>query len=112
MTKWNIWIALLLRSINGEEVQLLLKTADGKLMQLSAMPVSAESSGVLSSIAAKQQTVVIKTEPALRSVALRTEPKKIISSRLSMAKMVSDPFDTMPMILLHESLKNHRCYRS
>ncbi|XP_011347949.1 cyclic AMP-dependent transcription factor ATF-2-like isoform X2 [Ooceraea biroi] len=72
-------------SINGEEVQLLLKTADGKLMQLSATPVS-ESSG-MSNVTTKQQTVVIKTQPALRCATFRSEPKKIITSRSSLAKM-------------------------
>ncbi|XP_072742652.1 cyclic AMP-dependent transcription factor ATF-2 isoform X2 [Anoplolepis gracilipes] len=71
-------------SINGEEVQLLLKTADGKLMQLSATPVS-ESSNV-TNVSAKQQTVVIKTEPALRCV-MKSESKKTMISRLSLAKM-------------------------
>ncbi|XP_029172590.1 cyclic AMP-dependent transcription factor ATF-2 isoform X2 [Nylanderia fulva] len=72
-------------SINGEEVQLLLKTADGKLMQLSAMPVS-ESSNVANVNNVKQQTVVIKTEPALRCV-VKSESKKTVISRLSLAKM-------------------------
>ncbi|XP_029669157.1 cyclic AMP-dependent transcription factor ATF-2-like isoform X2 [Formica exsecta] len=71
-------------SINGEEVQLLLKTADGKLMQLSATTVS-ESSNV-ANVSAKQQTVVIKTEPALRCI-VKSESKKTMISRLSLAKM-------------------------
>ncbi|XP_050462826.1 cyclic AMP-dependent transcription factor ATF-2 isoform X2 [Cataglyphis hispanica] len=71
-------------SINGEEVQLLLKTADGKLMQLSATAVS-ESSNV-ANVSAKQQTVVIKTEPALRCT-VKSESKKTMISRLSLAKM-------------------------
>lgn len=71
-------------SINGEEVQLLLKTADGKLMQLCATPVS-ESSNV-SNVSTEQQTVVIRTEPALRC-AMKLEPKKTVISRLSLAKM-------------------------
>ncbi|XP_012230907.1 cyclic AMP-dependent transcription factor ATF-7 [Linepithema humile] len=74
-------------SINGEEVQLLLKTADGKLMQLSATPVS-ESSNV-SNVSTKEQTVVIKTEPPLRC-AMKSDmqsPKKTVISRLSLAKM-------------------------
>ncbi|XP_011698901.1 PREDICTED: cyclic AMP-dependent transcription factor ATF-2 isoform X2 [Wasmannia auropunctata] len=73
-------------SINGEEVQLLLKTADGKLMQLCATPVS-ESSNV-SNVSTEQQTVVIRTEPALRC-AMKLEPKKTVISRLSLAKMVT-----------------------
>lgn len=71
-------------SINGEEVQLLLKTADGKLMQLSATAVS-ESSNI-ANISTKQQTVVIKTEPALRCL-MKSESKKTVMSRLSLAKM-------------------------
>lgn len=74
------------RSINGEEVQLLLKTADGKLMQLSATAVS-ESSNI-ANISTKQQTVVIKTEPALRCL-MKSESKKTVMSRLSLAKMVT-----------------------
>ncbi|XP_070168982.1 cyclic AMP-dependent transcription factor ATF-2 isoform X2 [Polyergus mexicanus] len=73
-------------SINGEEVQLLLKTADGKLMQLSATAVS-ESSNVAN---VKQQTVVIKTEPALRCI-VKSESKKTMISRLSLAKMNQKP---------------------
>ncbi|KAL6423351.1 hypothetical protein ACFW04_010161 [Cataglyphis niger] len=71
-------------SINGEEVQLLLKTADGKLMQLSATAMS-ESYNV-ANVSAKQQTVVIKTEPALRCI-VKSESKKTMISRLSLAKM-------------------------
>ncbi|XP_011168862.1 cyclic AMP-dependent transcription factor ATF-7 isoform X2 [Solenopsis invicta] len=71
-------------SINGEEVQLLLKTADGKLMQLCATPVPELSN--VSNISTEQQTVVIKTEPALRC-AMKLEPKKTVISRLSLAKM-------------------------
>lgn len=74
------------RSINGEEVQLLLKTADGKLMQLSATAVS--ESPNMANISTRQQTVVIKTEPALRCV-MKSESKKIVMSRLSLAKMVT-----------------------
>ncbi|KMR04062.1 cyclic amp-dependent transcription factor atf-2-like protein [Lasius niger] len=69
-------------SINGEEVQLLLKMADGKLMQLSATPVS-ESSNV-ANVSAKQQTVVIKTEPTLRCV-VKSESKKTVISSLALA---------------------------
>ncbi|XP_011155212.1 cyclic AMP-dependent transcription factor ATF-2 isoform X1 [Harpegnathos saltator] len=80
-------------SINGEEVQLLLKTADGKLMQLSATPVEVINS-VSTHVGSKQQqqqqqqqqTVVIRTEPALRC-ASRSEPKKPVVSRMSLAKM-------------------------
>ncbi|XP_011253353.1 cyclic AMP-dependent transcription factor ATF-2 isoform X1 [Camponotus floridanus] len=71
-------------SINGEEVQLLLKTADGKLMQLSATAVSESSN--MTNISTRQQTVVIKTEPALRCV-MKSESKKTVMSRLSLAKM-------------------------
>ncbi|KAG5316136.1 ATF2 factor, partial [Acromyrmex insinuator] len=72
-------------SINGEEVQLLLKTADGKLMQLCATPVSEPSN--ISNVNTEQQTVIIKTEPALRC-AMKLEPKKTVISRLSLAKML------------------------
>lgn len=75
------------RSINGEEVQLLLKTADGRLMQLSATPVSEAVSASNVGGKGQQQTVVIKTEPALRCAA-RSEPKRSVISRLSLAKMV------------------------
>ncbi|KAL0122464.1 hypothetical protein PUN28_007293 [Cardiocondyla obscurior] len=71
-------------TINGEEVQLLLKTADGKLMQLCASPVLDTSS--VSHVSAEPQTVVLRTEPALRC-ATRIEPKKTVISRLSLAKM-------------------------
>ncbi|XP_018312970.1 cyclic AMP-dependent transcription factor ATF-2 isoform X1 [Mycetomoellerius zeteki] len=71
-------------SINGEEVQLLLKTADGKLMQLCATPVSEPSN--ISNVNTEQQTVIIKTEPALRC-AMKLESKKAVISRLSLAKM-------------------------
>lgn len=76
-------------SINGEEVQLLLKTADGKLMQLCATPVPELSN--VSNISTEQQTVVIKTEPALRC-AMKLEPKKTVISRLSLAKMVKSDY--------------------
>ncbi|XP_025073982.1 cyclic AMP-dependent transcription factor ATF-2-like [Pogonomyrmex barbatus] len=72
-------------SINGEEVQLLLKTADGKLMQLCATPVSEPSN--VSNVNTEQQTVVIRTEPALRC-AVKLEPKKTVISKLSLAKMM------------------------
>lgn len=54
-------------------------------MQLSATPVPEPSSTL--NINAKQQTVVIKTEPALRCT-VKPEPKKSMISRLSLAKMV------------------------
>lgn len=64
----------------------MLKTADGKLMQLSATPVSEVAS--VSNVGIKQQqTVVIRTEPALRCAA-RSEAKKSVISRMSLAKMV------------------------
>lgn len=71
-------------SINGEEVQLLLKTADGKLMHLSAIPLC-EPVSVANVERTKQQTVVIKTEPPLQSAKLQT--KKSTASTLSLAKM-------------------------
>lgn len=73
-------------SINGEEVQLLLKTSDGKLMQLSASPVydSLHTNNVQS---LKQQMVVIKTEPPLQC-ATKVESKKSTVSTLTLAKMV------------------------
>lgn len=63
-----------------------MKTADGRLMQLSATPVS-EAVNVSNFGAKQQQTVVIRTEPTLRCAA-RTESKKSVISRLSLAKMV------------------------
>ncbi|XP_076284676.1 activating transcription factor-2 isoform X1 [Lasioglossum baleicum] len=72
-------------SINGEEVQLLLKTADGKLMQLSAVPVCEPLNTCVAQTSLKQQqTVVIKTEPPLQCAA-KVDPKK--PSPLSLAKM-------------------------
>ncbi|XP_033346255.1 cyclic AMP-dependent transcription factor ATF-2 isoform X1 [Bombus vosnesenskii] len=71
--------------INGEEVQLLLKTADGKLMQLSAIPVC-DSVGTTNVQSLKQQTVVIKTEPLLQCNT-RLESKNPTVSTLSLAKM-------------------------
>ncbi|XP_046472484.1 cyclic AMP-dependent transcription factor ATF-2 isoform X1 [Neodiprion pinetum] len=74
-------------SINGKEVQLLIKTEDGKLMQLSAIPVSqSQMNPTTIDIQSKSQTVVIKTEPSLNcSDGKRTTNSA--SSRLSMAKM-------------------------
>ncbi|KAG7188461.1 hypothetical protein KM043_008100 [Ampulex compressa] len=73
-------------SINGEEVQLLLKTADGKLMQLSAIPVS-DATAVSTVIqGTKQQTVVIKTEPPLNSAG-KQDPEINGTSKLSFTKM-------------------------
>ncbi|OAD60990.1 Cyclic AMP-dependent transcription factor ATF-2 [Eufriesea mexicana] len=72
-------------SINGEEVQLLLKTADGKLMQLSAIPVC-DSINTTNVQSLKQQTVVIKTEPLLQCNA-RLDCRKPTISTLSLAKM-------------------------
>ncbi|XP_078053273.1 activating transcription factor-2 [Augochlora pura] len=71
-------------SINGAEVQLLLKTADGKLMQLSAVPICESVNTCVAQSSLKQQTVVIKTEPPLQCTA-KPEPKKPPS--LSLAKM-------------------------
>ncbi|KAG5333630.1 ATF2 factor, partial [Acromyrmex heyeri] len=87
-------------SINGEEVQLLLKTADGKLMQLCATPVSEPSN--ISNVNTEQQTVIIKTEPALRC-AMKLEPKKTVISRLSLAKMI-DNFKINFLIILGPKL--------
>ncbi|XP_053977251.1 cyclic AMP-dependent transcription factor ATF-2 isoform X2 [Hylaeus anthracinus] len=70
-------------SINGEEVQLLLKTSDGKLMQLSATPICGSTNiGTLQS--QKHSTVVIKTEPSLQ-YCTKEDSKKL--STLSLAKM-------------------------
>ncbi|XP_076240517.1 activating transcription factor-2 [Calliopsis andreniformis] len=71
-------------SINGEEVQLLLKTADGKLMQLSAIPVC--DSTITNTPFMKQQAVVIKTEPPLQCTT-KLELNEPPSSALSLAKM-------------------------
>ncbi|CAK9812457.1 Cyclic AMP-dependent transcription factor ATF-2 [Anthophora plagiata] len=72
-------------SFNGEEVQLLLKTSDGKLMQLSAIPVY-DSISTTNTQSLRQQTVVIKTEPPLQCNT-RIESKKPTLSTLSLAKM-------------------------
>lgn len=71
-------------TINGEEVQLLLKTAEGKLMQLSAIPVC-DPINTANVQSMRQQTVVIKTEPPVR-YNRRIEPKKP-GSTLSLARM-------------------------
>lgn len=55
-------------------------------MQLSATAVSESSN--MTNISTRQQTVVIKTEPALRCV-MKSESKKTVMSRLSLAKMVT-----------------------
>lgn len=73
-------------------MQLLLKTADGKLMQLYATPVSELAN--ISNVSTEQQTVVIKTEPALRC-AMQLEPKKTVISKLSLAKMVTSDYSSM-----------------
>ncbi|XP_076678754.1 activating transcription factor-2 isoform X2 [Andrena cerasifolii] len=72
-------------SINGVDVQLLLKTSDGKLMQLSAIPVGGFTNSNTTQLI-KQQTVVIKTEPPLQC-ASQGELKKPLGSALSLAKM-------------------------
>ena len=73
------------RSINGEEVQLLLKTSDGKLVQLAAAPVTdCESSNNSTST----QRVILKTEPPLKAVK-KAEKKSTEASKLSFAKMVN-----------------------
>ncbi|XP_017893379.1 cyclic AMP-dependent transcription factor ATF-2 [Ceratina calcarata] len=71
-------------TINGEEVQLLLKTAGGKLMQLSAIPVC-DPINAANVQTMRQQTVVIKTEPPVH-YNTRTEPKKT-GSTFSLARM-------------------------
>lgn len=68
------------------DVQLLLKTADGKMIQLSAIPVGGFTNSNTTQMI-KQQTVVIKTEPPLRC-ASQGELKKPLGSALSLAKMV------------------------
>ncbi|XP_076180459.1 activating transcription factor-2 [Ptiloglossa arizonensis] len=72
-------------SINGEEVQLLLKTSDGKLMQLSAIPISS-STNMNAVQSQKHPTVVIKTEPSLQYTT-KGDLKKSLGSTLSLAKM-------------------------
>lgn len=64
----------------------MLKTADGKLMQLSAIPVC-DSINTTNVQSLKQQTVVIKTEPLLQCNA-RLDCRKPTISTLSLAKMV------------------------
>ncbi|XP_012274182.1 cyclic AMP-dependent transcription factor ATF-2 isoform X2 [Orussus abietinus] len=74
-------------SINGEEVQLLLKTADGKFMQLSAIQVpesQIQQRSVIPKL--KPQIVVIKTEPSLRSIS-KTKENETHDPRLTLAKM-------------------------
>lgn len=74
-------------SINGKEVQLLMKTEDGKLMQLSAIPISqSQLNPTTVNIQSNTQTVVIKTEPSLNS-SEKNRSAKSASSRLSLAKM-------------------------
>ncbi|XP_033208261.1 cyclic AMP-dependent transcription factor ATF-2 [Belonocnema kinseyi] len=70
-------------SINGEEVQLLLKTSDGKLLQLSAAPVADSQSSINST---NNQRLILKTEPPLRT-AKEAEQKSTEASKLSIAKM-------------------------
>lgn len=67
---------------------MLLKTADGKLMQLCATSISEPSN--VSNVSTGQQTVVIRTEPGLRCAKL--EPKKTVISRLSLAKLVMSDY--------------------
>lgn len=77
------------RSINGEEVQFLLKTQDGKLMQLSATPMIDSSTPVnVESQQTKPQTIVIKTAIPLKSNEVEKSIKKVNSSPLSDAKQV------------------------
>ncbi|XP_066594848.1 cyclic AMP-dependent transcription factor ATF-7 isoform X2 [Prorops nasuta] len=75
-------------SINGEEVQLLLRTSDGKLMQLSAMPVRDNYSTTLNTInQIKQSSVLIKTELPVRSGNDDINEAKLTVPKLSLAKM-------------------------
>nr|KAF7433981.1 hypothetical protein H0235_002172 [Vespula pensylvanica] len=80
-------------SINGEEVELLLKTADGKLMQLSANPIceSSQASGLSPSQVStiehtRQQSVLVRSEFP-RNVVPVIEPNKALSSKMTFAKM-------------------------
>lgn len=72
-----------------------MKTEDGKLMQLSAIPVSQSQIYPASvNVHSSAQTVVIKTEPSLNHLD-RNFAAKSASSRLSLAKMV----DTIQILL-------------
>ncbi|XP_057329038.1 cyclic AMP-dependent transcription factor ATF-2 [Microplitis mediator] len=74
-------------SINGEEVQFLLKTQDGKLMQLSATSVIDSSTPVtVQSQQTKPQTILIKTAIPLKSNEGEKSIKKVNPPPLSDAK--------------------------
>ncbi|XP_047342967.1 cyclic AMP-dependent transcription factor ATF-2 [Vespa velutina] len=80
-------------SINGEEVELLLKTADGKLMQLSANPIceSSQASSLTPSQVStiehtRQQSVLVRSEFPRNMVPV-IEPNKALSSKMTFAKM-------------------------
>ncbi|KAK2580448.1 hypothetical protein KPH14_006191 [Odynerus spinipes] len=80
-------------SINGEEVELLLKTADGKVMQLSATPIcdsshasSLSSSHISTTEHTRQHSVLVRAEPSQTVIPI-LEPKKILPSRMTFAKM-------------------------
>ncbi|XP_034938744.1 cyclic AMP-dependent transcription factor ATF-2 [Chelonus insularis] len=75
-------------SINGEDVQLLLKTQDGKLMQLTAIPMPDSSSSITSpqSQQSKSQTIVLNAALPLKTDE-SSSIKKATSPRLSLAKM-------------------------
>ncbi|XP_015127291.1 cyclic AMP-dependent transcription factor ATF-2 [Diachasma alloeum] len=71
-------------SINGEEVQLILKMDDGKLMPLSAIPVSGSNSVPdITSQPVKPQAIVIKTNSPVKCPQTGDAKKE----RLSLAKM-------------------------
>ncbi|XP_012267153.2 cyclic AMP-dependent transcription factor ATF-2 [Athalia rosae] len=76
-------------SINGKEVQLLMKTEDGQLVQLSAIPVSQPQLDPTMTVNTQSNTatVVIKTEPSLNYAEMKQPTKSAASSRLSLAKM-------------------------
>ncbi|KAI4476417.1 hypothetical protein M0804_013627 [Polistes exclamans] len=81
-------------SINGEEVELLLKTADGKLMQLSANPIyessqssnTSPSSHVSTIEHTKQQNVLMRSELPRINIPI-SESKKALPSKMTFAKM-------------------------
>ncbi|XP_046823264.1 cyclic AMP-dependent transcription factor ATF-2 [Vespa crabro] len=80
-------------SINGEEVELLLKTADGKLMQLSANPICESSQATsltpsqVSTIEhTRQQSVLVRSEFPRNMVPV-IEPNKALPSKMTFAKM-------------------------
>ncbi|XP_063976313.1 cyclic AMP-dependent transcription factor ATF-2 isoform X2 [Diachasmimorpha longicaudata] len=71
-------------SINGEQVQLILKMDDGKLMPLSAIPVCGSNSvPEITSQPMKPQTIVIKTNSPVKC----PQTADVKKGRLSLAKM-------------------------